>query len=186
MSGITKVGVAKTVVKGYFAAAMVGSFTHIIHAAHRTGLEGWEAGITPFLIDGMFIIAMVMRADEFSARTRRIGFRLQVVMGAMSLTANCYAATRLGGYVLAGLLVGGMVFGEWLVGQIESAEAEQARIAAEAVTAEAERIAAEAAEKREIENAKRRAARAAKKATQARTARQRKAEEKVLEKMIQA
>lgn len=138
---MNKVGIVKAVVKGYFLAAMVGSFTHIIEAAHRTGLVGWEATITPFLIDGMFVIAMVMRSDEFASRTRKIGFRLQVVMGAFSLAANSYAATRLGGYILAGLLVGGMVFGEWLTGQIESAAVEAAtKVLADAEARKAEAI----------------------------------------------
>jgi len=146
---VNKVSAVKLIVKGYFLAAMVGSFTHIIHAAHRTGLAGWEADITPCLIDGMFIISMVMRSSEFAQRTRKIGFRLQVVMGAFSLAANSYAATRLGGYILAGMLVGGMVFGEWLTGQIESAVVESARNAlAEAEARKAASIAKGVATKR--------------------------------------
>lgn len=172
---MNKVSVVRMIVKGYFLAALAGSFTHVIHAAEKTGLGGWEAGITPFLIDGMFVIAMVMRSQEFSKRTRQIGFRVQVVMALLSLSANIYAASKIGGVFLALLLIGGMIFGEWLTGQIHGAEVD--------VIADAEaatRAAAEAAQ------AKRAAAIAKGQATKAKNARERKAQAKALEGMLKS
>lgn len=134
------------IVKAYFIAALAGSFTHIITAAERVGLHGWEAAIVPFLIDGMFLIAMVLRSETYSTRTRRIGLRVQVGMGFLSLTANVTAATTLGGVILAVLLISGMVFAEWLGDAEQMKTAAQAE--AEAAVAEAERIAREDAQDR--------------------------------------
>jgi hypothetical protein len=143
---MSKVTCVKLIVKAYFLAALIGSFTHIVTAAEKLGLTGWEAVIVPFLIDGMFIIAMVLRGEVYGTRTRTIGLRVQVAMGALSLTANITAAETAGGVILAGLLVGGMIFSEWLVDakQMKTAAQEDA----EAAVAEAERIAREDAEAR--------------------------------------
>jgi hypothetical protein len=130
------------IVKAYFVAALFGSFTHIVVAAEFLGLHGWEAGIVPFLIDGMFVIAMVLRSETYSARTRRIGLRVQVAMGTLSLAANITATRTVGGILLAVLLVGGMIFSEWLGDpkQLKTAAQE----AAEVTAAEAARIVAQA------------------------------------------
>lgn len=170
---MNKVSVVKGIVKGYFLAALAGSFTHVIEAAHKVQLTGWEADITPFLIDGMFVISMVLRSEEFAKRTRRIGFRVQVVMAVLSLTANIFAAQHAGGVILAGMLVGGMVFGEWLTGQIDGAEVDVIA-AAEA----AKRTAAAEAQ------AKKDAAIAKGLATKARNVRTRKADAKVLDRLV--
>lgn len=167
------------IVKAYFVAALVGSFTHITVAAEYLGLHGWEAGIVPFLIDGMFVIAMVLRSETYSARTRRIGLRVQVAMGSLSLAANITATRSVGGVLLAVLLVGGMIFSEWLGDpkQLKTA----AREAAEAAAADAARIIAAA----EAEAAARKAAGIAKGvATRAAHTAKRKAEEKLLEGML--
>ena len=169
------------IVKAYFIAALLGSFTHIITAAEKLGLHGWEAVIVPFLIDGMFLIAMVLRSEIYSTRTRRIALRVQIVTGLLSLAANIYATMTLGGVLLATLLIGGMVFSEWLADghQMKTAATEQAERAA----ADAERAAREA----EAEAAARKAAGIAKGlATKAAKREQKIAETKVLEKMLAA
>jgi hypothetical protein len=139
------------IVKAYFIAALAASFTHIIVAAEFLGLQNWEAGIVPFLIDGMFVIAMVLRSETYSARTRRIGLRVQVAMGSLSLAANITATRSFGGTLLAVLLVGGMIFSEWLGDPKQLKTAAQER--AETAQAEAERIVRQA----EIEAAQRKA-----------------------------
>lgn len=169
------------IVKAYFIAALFGSFTHIVTAAEKLGLGGWEAYIVPFLIDGMFLIAMVLRSETYSTRTRKIGLRVQIAMGALSLTANITAASTAGGIILAALLVGGMIFSEWLGDPKQMKTAAQAD--AEFAVAEAERIAREAAEAA----AKRKADGIAKaQATRRRKATTRKAQAKVLEDMLKA
>lgn len=178
---MSKVVIVKLIVKAYFLAALLGSFTHIVTAAEKLGLTGWEAVIVPFLIDGMFIIAMVLRGEVYGVRTRKIGLRVQVAMGALSLAANITAAETAGGVLLAGLLVGGMIFSEWLVDakQMKTAAVEAAELAA----AEAARVAREAAEAA----ARRKADGIAKaKATRARKARTRKVQVAALEELLHA
>lgn len=140
------------IVKAYFIAALAASFTHIVTAAEFLGLRGWEAGITPFLIDGMFLIAMVLRSETYSTRTRRIALRVQIAMGTFSLAANITATRSVGGVLLSVMLVGGMIFSEWLADgrQMKTRATE----AAELATAEAERIVRQA----EAEAAARKAA----------------------------
>lgn len=139
-----KTTLVKLIVKAYFLAALAASFTHIVTAAEKLGLTGWEAGIVPFLIDGMFVIAMVLRGEVYSTRTRRIGFRVQVATGALSLAANVTAAETVGGVILANLLIIGMIFSEWLIDAKQMKTAAQE--AAEQAVAEAERVTREAAE----------------------------------------
>lgn len=178
---MSKTFLVRFIVKAYFIAALAGSFTHIITAAERVGLHGWEATIVPFLIDGMFIIAMVLRGDTYSTRTRMIGLRVQIVMGLLSLSANITATRSVGGVLLAVLLVGGMVFSEWLADpkQMRTAAQEDA----ERAVAEAERIAREDAEAR----ATRKAAGIAKaQATRRRKATTRKHQVAALESLLNA
>jgi hypothetical protein len=124
---LNKVQVIKAIVKVYFVAALAGSFTHIITAAHKTGLVGWEAWSTPFMIDGLAIIGMVMRTAQFSQATRKLGLRVQAVMGGLSLVANVYAAHNAGGVLYGVALVALFLAAEWLSTQLEPASADQAR-----------------------------------------------------------
>lgn len=178
---MSKVTAVRLIVKAYFLAALFGSFTHIVTAAEKLGLTGWEAVIVPFLIDGMFLIAMVLRSDTYSTRTRLIGLRVQIAMGVLSLTANITASETIGGVILAALLVGGMIFSEWLADPKQMKTAASA--AAEEAIAEAERIAREAAEAA----AKRKADGIAKaQATRRRKATTRKVQAKALEELLNA
>jgi hypothetical protein len=154
------------IVKAYFVAALAGSFTHIIVAAEYLGLHGWEATIVPFLIDGMFLIAMVLRSETYSARTRRIGLRVQVAMGTLSLAANITATRSFGGTLLAVLLVGGMIFSEWLADgkQMKTRAQEIAETEAEEAARAARQAEAEAAARKAEGIAKGLATKAAKKA----------------------
>ena len=166
---MNKVSLVKGIVKLYFFAALAGSFTHIITAAEKVGLGGWEAWSTPFMIDGLAVIGMVMRGEEFSSRTRRIGFRVQMVMGCMSLTANVYAAHNTGGMIYGVGIVALFLAAEWLGDkhQMQSAKAEADALAiaeAEAITAQA---AAEAQAKKAATQAKRAATIAKNKRTKA-------------------
>jgi hypothetical protein len=124
---VTKVQVVKAIVKLYFVAALAGSFAHTITAAHKAGLAGWEAWSTPFMIDGLAIIGLVMRTDQFSQATQKLGLRVQAVMGLVSMAANVYAAHNLGGAVYGAALVVLWLASEHLAANLESASADQAR-----------------------------------------------------------
>jgi len=79
---------------------------------HKLGLTGWEAWSAPFIIDGIAIMGMVMRGDEFSTHTRKIGFRVQLGMGLASLAANVFAAHSLGGIIFGVAVVAVFVLAE--------------------------------------------------------------------------
>jgi hypothetical protein len=123
---LNKVQAVRGITKLYFVAALAGSFTHIITAAHKTGLVGWEAWSTPFMIDGLAVIGMVMRSEAFSQTTRRTGLRVQAVMGLVSLVANVYAASTVGGVLYGVAVVALFLAAEWLTGQLAPASVDQA------------------------------------------------------------
>lgn len=136
---MNKVSIIKGIVKGYFVAALAGSFTHIVDAAGKTGLHGWEMWATPFMIDGLAVIGMIMRGTEFSKKTRQLGAWTQGLMGSFSLTANVYAAETTGGVIFGVGIVALFLAAEWLSDNIESVEVD--RQAAAEAKAEAKRAA---------------------------------------------
>jgi hypothetical protein len=139
---MNKVTAIRIIVKLYFLGAVAGSFMHIITAAEKVGLSGWEAYSTPFMIDGLAVIGMVMRGEEFSVQTRRLGLRVQAIMGALSLVANVYAAHSVGGVIYGVMLVTLFLAAEWLAGRLESVQVDRDREEAEDRAARAQKAAA--------------------------------------------
>lgn len=133
--------IVRAIAKLYFIAALAASFSHIITTADKIGLSGWEMWSTPFMIDGLAVIGLVMRGEAFSKATRRIGFRVQLTAGAVSLLANVYAASNVGGMIYGVAVVALFVGAEWLSDKIESAEVDKAREAAAKRTAAAQKAA---------------------------------------------
>lgn len=127
-----KVKIARVIVRGYFTFAIVASFTHLITAATKGGLVGWEAWSVPFLVDGVAILGLIMRGREFDRATRKIGFRTQCGAGLLSLLGNVFAARNLGGALFGVAVVGLFVFTEWLSDRMGSASVEAERDAAQA------------------------------------------------------
>lgn len=134
-----KVQVIKIIAKLYFFGALTASFLHLIHAAQKGGLTGAEAYSVPFMIDGLALTALIMRGSEFSTRTRKIGFRVFLFTGSLSLAGNVFAASNIGGMVYGVAIVALFLGTEWLSDNIESAQAE---IDAKAAQAEADKKAA--------------------------------------------
>lgn len=124
---MNKVKIVQTIVKLYFVGALAGSFVHIISAAEKLGLSGWEAWSTPFMIDGLALIGMVMRLNDFSIATRTLGFRVQMVMGALSLVANVYAAKNIGGVIYGVLIVALYIASEGISERMESSQVDRDR-----------------------------------------------------------
>jgi hypothetical protein len=137
-----RVKIIKIIVKLYFVAAIAGSFTHIIEAAFKIGLTGWEAWSTPFMIDGLAVVGMTMRSDSFSKATRKLGLRVQATMGAFSLTANVYAAHNAGGVIYGVAVVTLFLAAEWLAERLEGADADRAREVREKRSQSAQKAAA--------------------------------------------
>ncbi len=124
---MNKTQITKAIVKGYFFFAIGASATHLITAAHKGGLSGWEAYSVPFLIDGIAILGLIMRGSEFDTRTRSIGFRVQCGAGLLSLIGNVYAASNLGGAVFGVGIVALFILAEWLSDNMGSAKDEAKR-----------------------------------------------------------
>jgi hypothetical protein len=130
-----KVKAVRWITKLYFVGALIGSGSHIIASAYKLGGHGIEAWVTPAMIDGIAIIGMVMRSADFSTRTNRIGFRVQCVMGGMSLILNVYAAKNAFGVLFGISIVALFIFAEWLSDQIEAREVEVVAEAEAAIAA---------------------------------------------------
>lgn len=127
---MNKVKIVQAIVKLYFVGALAGSFVHIISAAEKLGLSGWESWSTPFMIDGLALIGMVLRSEDFSTATRKLGFRVQMVMGAFSLVANVYAAKNIGGVIYGVMIVALYIAAEWITDRVESSQVDRDREAA--------------------------------------------------------
>lgn len=156
-----KVKIVKLIVRLYFLGALIASAAHIITSANKLGLTGIQAYSTPALIDGIAVIGLVMRSAQFSVRTRKIGFRVQMIAGLLSLTANVFAGDNAGERIYGVMIVALFIFSEWLSDQIESAEVDRARELAEKRAASqdkarATREANKAAEQRIVKTSKRR------------------------------
>lgn len=122
-----KVKTMKAIARTYFVGALTGSFIHIVTASEKMGGEGVEAYATPFMIDGLAVMGMIMRHEDFSKKTNKIGFRIQLLCGSMSLAMNVYAGL---GHSIFGILFGiaivsCFVLAEWLVDNIEGREVDE-------------------------------------------------------------
>jgi len=186
-----KVKTVKAIVKGYFAGALTGSFIHIVTSAEKMGGHGVEAYATPFMIDGLAVIGMIMRSEDFSKRTNKIGFIVQCVTGSMSLAMNVYAAKSLFGVLFGIAVVACFILAEYLGGVIEGREVDMreawalqeqaAQQAAQAIIdAEAARVQAEA----DALAAKKAATQAKRAATIKRNKRAKVQQEKALESLV--
>lgn len=158
--------IVKAIVKAYFLGAIAVSFAHIIAASHKLALNGWQAWTTPFAIDGIAIIGMVMRSERWSDETNRLGFRVQVTAGLLSLACNVFAGNTLGERIYGVIIVGLFIFSEWLGGKLVTRASVEAEAKAAAEAAEAARVAAEAEAKKAAAVAKGKATRAANRAAQ--------------------
>lgn len=152
------------IVKGYFLGALAVSACHIVEASHKLQLAGWQSYTTPAAIDGIAVLGLIMRSASFASPTRRLGFRVQMIAGLLSLICNVYAGSTVGERVYGALIVAMFLFSEWLSGRLESRESEQAREAvarrqAAAEKAAATRAANRAASERLVASGKRRMAR---------------------------
>lgn len=123
---MNKVKAVKGIAKIYFFGAIAISFVHLVTAAHKGGLTGYEAYTVPVMLDGIAIIGLVMRGTEFSIATRKIGFRVQIGAGILSLLGNVFAAENLGGAVYGVAIVSLFLLAEWLSDKIESIEVDKA------------------------------------------------------------
>jgi hypothetical protein len=119
---MNKVSAVKGIAKVYFFGAIAISFIHLVAAARKGGLTGYEAYSVPFMIDGIAIVGLIMRGTEFSKSTREIGYRVQLGAGVLSLAGNVFAAENVGGAVYGVAIVALFLLAEWLSDRIESVQ----------------------------------------------------------------
>lgn len=190
--------IIRAIVKLYFVGAVTASFTHLMNASVKLGAapQGWERIAAPVAIDLAFIVAMVLRSEQYASDTRRIGFRLMLVMGSISMAGNIYAGSSAFGYIFGAMLPSFLLMSEWLITKIRTAAQERADERDAAVVAEAEAIAAAGAWRAQCSHPTRctteaqcrtkAAARAKAAKTRAHAARARKAQERALEALVNA
>ncbi len=148
---MNKVSAVKVIAKAYFFGAIAISFIHLVEAARKGGLNGYESYTVPFMIDGIAIIGLIMRGKEFSMATRKTGFKVQVGAGALSLAGNVFAAHNLGGAVYGIGIVLLFLMAEWLSDNIKSADVD--RVAEQATKRQAAAQKAAATRKRNARQA---------------------------------
>jgi hypothetical protein len=177
--------IVKAIVKLYFLGALAASFLHIMAAWSKLGLHGWQDVTTPFAIDGVAVIGMVMRSEKWSQATNKIGFRVQFGAGMLSLACNVFAGSNAGERVYGVLIVALFIFSEWLSDHMETRKAEVAK----AETAELEAMAALPSPEELAKAARSERARKAwetRRKNQAKATRERKAQEKALAALVAA
>jgi len=156
---------AKVIASAFLLAAVVISFSHIIHAAEKLQVTTWQAWTAPFFIDGFMLLGMLGGSARFAESTQRTAAKLRLGAVLASLVANVYAGETVGDRMYGGLIVAGFLTAEWFVSRIKAAptatEIKAAQLAATrkaaAAQAKATREAnAEAAAIRKAEAAERR------------------------------
>lgn len=75
---------------------------HITHVAHLIGLDGYPAGTLFIFIDLPALIGKVLNTKYFAASTRKMGRRMMVCSGSLSLACNVVSGIFAGGLGPAG------------------------------------------------------------------------------------
>lgn len=96
---------------------------HITHTAHTIGLGGYQAETLFILIDIVAIVGKVLTMKYFAKSTRKIGLRLLVTAGTLSLACNVFAGSNLGERLYGAFIVVLFVGLEQVVTRIKPAPA---------------------------------------------------------------
>jgi hypothetical protein len=190
-----KVRFVKLVVKAYFITALGISFSHFIHAFNKLGLYGFSAATMPIAIDGLAVVGMVLQSDDFSVKTNKIGRWMQLICGTLSLSVNIFSGWGSPGAVIQGVTWVTIYMAlEVIVTKIQPRSADHAAANAEAAAQAAAALAAANAWKAncshptqcasEAQCSTKKAARAKAQKTINAKARNRKAQEKALQSLL--
>lgn len=82
--------------------ALFVSRDHITHVAHLIGLDGYQAETLFVLVDIPALVGKALRMKYFAASTRKVGGRLMIASGIVSLACNVASGWFSGGYGPAG------------------------------------------------------------------------------------
>lgn len=113
---------------------------HITHAAHMIGLDGYQAETLFVLIDIVALVGKVLTMKYFAKSTRKIGLRLLIAAGTLSLACNVFAGNNFGERLYGAFIVILFILLEQVVTRIKPAASVTA-----AATRAANRAAAPAA-----------------------------------------
>jgi len=115
-----KYRLVKTIAMSYFLTALAFSFTHFIGAGQKVGLTGIGAASMPVLVDGLALVGMVLRSKYFDDYTNKIGLRMQLVCGTLSLAVNIYAGHTIGERIQGAAWVTAYLYLESVVSKIKT------------------------------------------------------------------
>lgn len=96
MTAVRTIATVKLIVWGLLAYSMFTSATHITDTAHSLGLTGFAANTLWVLIDIPAIVGKLLGGKAFARSTQRLGFKLMIFSGLLSLACNVYAGDNLG------------------------------------------------------------------------------------------
>ena len=111
-----RVRIAVTIVAGLVMLyALFVSADHEIHVAHLINLRGYQAATLWVLIDLPALVGKVLRLPVFLASTRRMGLKLMIGSGSLSLLCNVSSGWFGGGF-------GPAAYGAFVVGMFLALE----------------------------------------------------------------
>lgn len=111
-----RVRIAVTIVAGLVMLyALFVSADHEIHVAHLINLSGYQAATLWVLIDLPALIGKILRLPAFLASTRRMGLKLMIGSGSLSLVCNVCSGWFGGGF-------GPAAYGAFVVGMFLALE----------------------------------------------------------------
>jgi hypothetical protein len=117
---MSKYFVVKSLVLLQLLGACAMSFMHIMELGHHLGL-GWQAWVAPFVIDGFALLGALGRSPEFDAATRKMGLRIMIAAGTVSLAANVGVGTNWGQRVWGVIVVAGAIVAEMYASKLTKA-----------------------------------------------------------------
>lgn len=128
--------IVKAVVKFYFLGALAVSFIHYLTAGQKVGLVGWQSWVPVLAVDGFAVIGIAMQSKTWDDGTNKLGRRIQLSCGALSLVPNVYAGNTVGERIVGVLVPVSFIASELLVKRMRTRKAADA----EAAQREAEQI----------------------------------------------
>lgn len=118
---------ATAIVYVYLISTLALSAGNIVGAAAALGASQLHAYAAPMFVDGLALMGKLLSAPRLGEACNRYGFRLMVVGGLLSFTANVFHGHTAGDRIVGGLLVFGFVLvehGATLLGRVAAARRE--------------------------------------------------------------
>lgn len=118
---------ATVIVYGYLLSTLALSVSNIIGFAGALGASHLLAYAAPLFVDGLFLMGKLLSNPRLGEDCNRYGFKLMIIGGMLSLTANVFHGHTAGDKIVGALLVLGFVLvehGATLLGRVSAARRE--------------------------------------------------------------